>query len=105
MGKNNDIQQLINLLAKSLCHRIGSMVNNTQVYAKKYYLESSESRRISLLNHRLLQRSFRFFNMKEYQYACNNQDSYCQYADYYVDHGIALLRRTFIQGKRTSGVS
>ncbi|KKP91936.1 MAG: hypothetical protein UR98_C0037G0002 [Parcubacteria group bacterium GW2011_GWA1_36_12] len=31
MGKNNDIQQLINLLAKSLCHRIGSMVNNTQV--------------------------------------------------------------------------
>ncbi|HLC54806.1 MAG TPA: hypothetical protein VJK07_04260 [Candidatus Nanoarchaeia archaeon] len=40
MGKNNDIQQLINLLAKSLCHRIGSMVNNTQVYAKKYYSEA-----------------------------------------------------------------
>jgi len=36
MGKNSDIQELTNLMAKSLRHRIGSVVNRDEFYAPKY---------------------------------------------------------------------
>lgn len=36
MGKNKDMHELVNLMAKSLRHKIGSMVNENEVYANKY---------------------------------------------------------------------
>ena len=36
MGKKGDIDQLTNLMSKSLRHRIGSIVNENEFYAEKY---------------------------------------------------------------------
>ena len=36
MGKNEDIEQLTNLMSRALRHRIGSIVNQNEVYASKY---------------------------------------------------------------------
>lgn len=36
MGKNRDIHELTNLLAKALRHRIGAIVNFNELYAQKY---------------------------------------------------------------------
>src|SRR3989344_5335078 len=36
MGKNKDIQELASLMAVSLRHKIGSLVNKDEVYAQKY---------------------------------------------------------------------
>src|SRR3989344_4086830 len=36
MGKNKDIQELASLMAISLRHKIGSLVNKDEVYAQKY---------------------------------------------------------------------
>ena len=40
MGKKQDIAQLVNLLAKSLRHRIGAIVNENEFYAQKYAKDS-----------------------------------------------------------------
>ncbi len=40
MGKRDNIRELINLLTKSLSHKIGSIVNDTKIYAEKYRKES-----------------------------------------------------------------
>ncbi len=36
MGKKDDIEQLTNLMSKSLRHKIGSIVNENEVYAQRY---------------------------------------------------------------------
>ena len=36
MGKKDDIDQLTNLLSRSLRHKIGSIVNGNEIYAAKY---------------------------------------------------------------------
>ena len=36
MGKNKDINELTNLMAKALRHKIGSIVNKDELYASKY---------------------------------------------------------------------
>ena len=36
MGKKDDIEQLINLMSKALRHKIGSIVNENEIYATKY---------------------------------------------------------------------
>ena len=36
MGKNKDIDELTNLMAKALRHKIGSIVNKDELYASKY---------------------------------------------------------------------
>ena len=36
MGKNKDIQELVNLMTKALRHKIGSIVNKDEFYANKY---------------------------------------------------------------------
>jgi hypothetical protein len=36
MGKKDDIDQLTNLMSKALRHRIGSLVNEDEIYAAKY---------------------------------------------------------------------
>ena len=36
MGKKNDIEQLTNLMSKALRHKIGSIVNENEIYAAKY---------------------------------------------------------------------
>lgn len=36
MGKNKDIQELVNLMTKALRHKIGSIVNENEFYANKY---------------------------------------------------------------------
>ena len=36
MGKKEDIDQLTNLMSKSLRHKIGSIVNHDDFYAEKY---------------------------------------------------------------------
>jgi len=36
MGKKDDIDQLTNLLSRSLRHKIGSIVNENEIYAAKY---------------------------------------------------------------------
>ncbi|MAG47595.1 hypothetical protein CL617_03240 [archaeon] len=36
MGKNKDLEELTNLLSKALRHRIGSIVNENELYADKY---------------------------------------------------------------------
>jgi len=36
MGKKDDIEQLTNLLSRALRHKIGSIVNENEVYASKY---------------------------------------------------------------------
>ena len=36
MGKNKDMQELTNLMAKALRHKIGSIVNKDEFYANKY---------------------------------------------------------------------
>ena len=36
MGKNKDICELTNILAKALRHRIGAIVNSDELYAQKY---------------------------------------------------------------------
>src|SRR3989344_9458213 len=36
MGKKDDIEQLTNLMSKSLRHKIGSIVNENEIYAQRY---------------------------------------------------------------------
>jgi len=36
MGKKDDIDQLANLMSRSLRHKIGSIVNENEIYADKY---------------------------------------------------------------------
>lgn len=36
MGKKSDIEQLTNLMSKALRHKIGSIVNENEIYAAKY---------------------------------------------------------------------
>ncbi|MBS3081196.1 hypothetical protein J4221_07020 [Candidatus Pacearchaeota archaeon] len=36
MGKNKDIEVLTNLMSKSLRHKIGSIVNENEIYSMKY---------------------------------------------------------------------
>lgn len=36
MGKRSDIEQLANLTSKALRHRIGSIVNENEIYAARY---------------------------------------------------------------------
>ena len=36
MGKKRDIDELTNILAAALRHKIGSMVNKDEIYAQKY---------------------------------------------------------------------
>ena|SRR3989344_9624462 len=36
MGKNETLRELANILAKALRHKIGSIVNLNEIYAKKY---------------------------------------------------------------------
>lgn len=36
MGKKNDIEQLTNLMSRALRHKIGSIVNENEIYAAKY---------------------------------------------------------------------
>ena len=36
MGKKDDIDQLTNLMSKALRHKIGSIVNENEIYATKY---------------------------------------------------------------------
>jgi 3-methyladenine DNA glycosylase Tag len=36
MSKNKDIAELTNILAIALRHKIGSIVNNNEIYAQKY---------------------------------------------------------------------
>ena len=36
MGKKDDIEQLANLMSKSLRHKIGSIVNENEIYAERY---------------------------------------------------------------------
>ena len=36
MGKNRDIEILTNLMSRSLRHKIGSIVNENEIYAAKY---------------------------------------------------------------------
>lgn len=36
MGKNKDIEILTNLMSRSLRHKIGSIVNENEIYAAKY---------------------------------------------------------------------
>ena len=40
MGKNRDINELTNLMVKSLRHKIGSIVNENEFYANKYAKDS-----------------------------------------------------------------
>ena len=40
MSKKKTIQELTNLLAKSLRHKIGSLVNSDEIYAEKYAKDS-----------------------------------------------------------------
>ena len=40
MGKKDNIRELIILLALSLSHRIGSIINKNEIYAEKYAKES-----------------------------------------------------------------
>jgi len=40
MGKRDNIKRLVNLLAKSLSHKIGSIVNKEEIYAPKYAKEA-----------------------------------------------------------------
>jgi len=51
MGKNNDIEQLTNLMSKSLRHKIGSIVNENEIYAERYAKDSDmimkEARKIN----------------------------------------------------------
>ena len=52
MGKNKDIDELTNLMTKSLRHRIGSIVNKDELYASKYAKDAElimkEAEKISL---------------------------------------------------------
>ncbi|MBI2107564.1 hypothetical protein HYU10_00095 [Candidatus Woesearchaeota archaeon] len=54
MGKNKDIGHLTNLMAKSLRHKIGAIVNTDEIYANKYAKDSEnimkEAKRV-LLRH------------------------------------------------------
>jgi len=36
MGKNDDIEQLTNIMSKALRHKIGLIVNKDEIYAAKY---------------------------------------------------------------------
>jgi len=40
MGKNDIIKELTKLLSHAVVHRIGSVVNNKEIYAEKYRKES-----------------------------------------------------------------
>ncbi len=40
MGKNDDIQELTNLMSKALRHKIGSIVNKDEFYSAKYARDS-----------------------------------------------------------------
>ena len=52
MGKNDDIDQLTNLISKSLRHKIGSIVNKDDFYAEKYAKDADnilkEAEKVSL---------------------------------------------------------
>lgn len=54
MGKRGDIDQLTNLMAMALRHRIGSIVNKDELYANKYAKDADvlmrEAEKI-LINH------------------------------------------------------
>ncbi len=41
MGKNDIIREISNLMASSLAHKIGSIVNEKEIYADKYRKEAS----------------------------------------------------------------
>lgn len=36
MGKRDDIEELTNLMSKSLRHKIGSIVNENEIYSQRY---------------------------------------------------------------------
>lgn len=42
MSKKRARKELVNQLAKSLAHKIGSIVNNTKLYASKYTKEAAQ---------------------------------------------------------------
>ncbi|MBU0628530.1 MAG: hypothetical protein KKC75_05030 [Nanoarchaeota archaeon] len=52
MGKNDDIDQLTNLMSSALRHKIGSIVNKDELYAAKYAKDSeiimAEAKKIAL---------------------------------------------------------
>jgi hypothetical protein len=52
MGKKRIIQELTNLLAKSLRHKIGGIVNKNEIYSQKYAKDAEillkEAQKISL---------------------------------------------------------
>src|SRR3989344_5772666 len=55
MSKNDSLNELVNLLVNSLSHKIGSIVNNGTLYAKKYRKDSEnflgQAKEISKSNH------------------------------------------------------
>jgi|SRR3989338_3136826 len=55
MSKNDSLNELVNLLVNSLSHKIGSIVNNGTLYAKKYRRDSEnflgQAKEISKSNH------------------------------------------------------
>jgi len=55
MSKTKTMHELINLLAISLRHKIGSIVNNNEIYAQKYAKDAevllNEAKKISLKEH------------------------------------------------------
>jgi|SRR3989338_4142354 len=40
MSKKDSLKELVNILVNSICHKIGSIVNNKADYAKKYEREA-----------------------------------------------------------------
>ena len=52
MGKNKDLEELSNLLSRSLRHKIGSIVNKNELYATKYAKDAEiilkEAEKVSL---------------------------------------------------------
>ena len=52
MNKKDTISELVNILAKALRHKIGSVVNNNEIYASKYAKDAevlmNEARRVSM---------------------------------------------------------
>ena len=55
MGKNKDIDELTNLMSRSLRHKIGSMVNKDEIYANKYAKDAEnimkEAEKVFLRHH------------------------------------------------------
>lgn len=52
MNKNKAIDELTNILAKALRHKIGSLVNSSEIYAQKYAKDAdillNEAKKVSL---------------------------------------------------------